>query len=67
MKIVLIDKLGNPKSLAISPWGARAAGLFFVVFCAGIFTSGAALVERDFVDSDAVSYTHLTLPTSDLV
>ena len=55
MKIVLIDKLGNPKSLAISPWGARAAGLFFVVFCAGIFTSGAALVERDFVDSDVIS------------
>ena len=55
MKIVLIDKLGDPKSLAISPLGAKAVGLLFVVFCTGIFFSGASMVKRDFVDSDVIS------------
>ena len=55
MKIVLIDKLGDTKSLAISPLGAKAVGLLFVVFCTGIFFSGASMVKRDFVDSDVIS------------
>ena len=54
MKIVLIDKLGDPKSLAISPLGAKSVGLLFVVFCTGIFFSGASMVKRDFVDSDVI-------------
>ena len=55
MKIVLIDKLGDPQSVSISPLGAKAIGLLTMAFCTGIFLSGASMVTRDFVDSDVIS------------
>ena len=55
MKILLIDKLGEPKSLSIGPWAGRAMGIAFFAFCAGIFLAGASMVKSDVVDSDVIS------------
>tara|TARA_B110000093_G_C12964371_1_gene408901 strand:- start:742 stop:1650 length:909 start_codon:yes stop_codon:yes gene_type:complete len=55
MKIVLIDKLGDPKNFSISPWAGRFFALFFVAFCTGVYLSGAMMVQGDFVDSDVIS------------
>ena len=49
------------------PISATSIGMKFKLIPAGTFTMGDASGEDDETPHEAVSYTHLTLPTSDLV
>ena len=50
-----------------SPPAVYAAGAFSLVFLQDVISTLADAGVQTLIVSDAVSYTHLTLPTSDLV
>jgi murein DD-endopeptidase MepM/ murein hydrolase activator NlpD len=55
MKILLINKLGSPRSISLGPWTGWATVLSFLAFCTSLFFSGVSIMKSEDVDEEVIN------------
>jgi murein DD-endopeptidase MepM/ murein hydrolase activator NlpD len=67
MHLLLINKNGEPRQLALPSWKAKMLALAVLVSCVGLVASGFMLRQSDFVDAEVIDNWRSKLDEQDAV